>query len=76
MFDENGKKFSKQVENTVGKGEIAHVEQYLLFRSVVSKRLELQTLKNQGLFGKELRRVAVSEQWSLLAGGLLVHVVS
>ena len=24
-FDENGKKFSKQVENTVGKGEIAHL---------------------------------------------------
>ena len=25
-FDENGRKFSKQVENTVGKGEIAHYE--------------------------------------------------
>ena len=29
-FDENGRKFSKQVENTVGKGEIAHYEQFLL----------------------------------------------
>ena len=29
-FDENGRKFSKRVENTVGKGEIAH-EQFLLF---------------------------------------------
>ena len=25
-FDENGRKFSKRVENTVGKGEIAHYE--------------------------------------------------
>ena len=28
-FDENGTKFSKLVENTVGKGEIAHHEQFL-----------------------------------------------
>ena len=30
-FDKNGKKFSKRVENTVGKGEIARYEQFLLF---------------------------------------------
>ena len=30
-FDENGRKLSKQVENTVGKGEIACSEQSLLF---------------------------------------------
>ena len=30
-FDEKGKKFSKRVENTVGKGEIAQYEQFLLF---------------------------------------------
>ena len=30
-FDGNGKKFCKWVENTVGKGEIAHYEQFLLF---------------------------------------------
>ena len=30
-FDENGKMLSKQVENTVGKGEIARYEQFLLF---------------------------------------------
>ena len=40
-FDENGRKSSEWVENTVGKGEIA--------------RNELQTRKNQGLFGKGLR---------------------
>ena len=30
-FDENTRKFSKRVENTVGKGEIAHYKQFLLF---------------------------------------------
>ena len=30
-YDENGRKFSTQVENTVGKGEIARNEQFLLF---------------------------------------------
>ena len=30
-FDENGRMLSKQVENTMGKGEIAHYEQILLF---------------------------------------------
>ena len=30
-LDENGKKVSKRVENTVGKGEIARYEQFLLF---------------------------------------------
>ena len=37
-FDENGRKLSKQVENTVGKGEIARYEQFLLF-PVFSKGL-------------------------------------
>ena len=30
-FNKNGRKFSKQVENTVGKGEIIRNEQFLLF---------------------------------------------
>ena len=30
-FDENGRKFSKWVENIVGKGKIARFEQFLLF---------------------------------------------
>ena len=29
-FDDNGGKLSKRVENTVGKGEIARYEQFLL----------------------------------------------
>ena len=30
-FDENSRKFSKQAENTVGKGEIARYKQFFLF---------------------------------------------
>ena len=30
-FNENSRKLSKRVENTVGKGEIAHYEKFLLF---------------------------------------------
>ena len=36
-FDENGKKLSKRVENTVGKGEIARYEQFLLFPQCFQK---------------------------------------
>ena len=37
QFDENDRKFSKGVENTVGKGEIAHNEQFLLFPQCFQK---------------------------------------
>ena len=36
-FDENGRKLSKRVENTVGKGEIARDEQFLLFPQCFQK---------------------------------------
>ena len=36
-FDENGRKLSKWVENTVGKGEIARYEQFLLFPQCFQK---------------------------------------
>ena len=42
-----GRKFSKRVENNVGKGEIAHYEQILLSPS---------SFQNQGLFGKGLKK--------------------
>ena len=38
-FDENDRMFAKQVENTVGKGEIASCKQYLLLPTVLSKNL-------------------------------------
>ena len=36
-FDENGRKLSKCVENTVGKGEIARYEPFLLFPQCFQK---------------------------------------
>ena len=36
-FDENGTKLSKQVENTMGKGEIVPNEQFLLFPQCFQK---------------------------------------
>ena len=36
-FVENGRKLSKRVENTVGKGEIARYEQFLLFLQCLQK---------------------------------------
>ena len=37
QFDENGRKLFKRVENTVGKGEIARYEQFLLFPQCFQK---------------------------------------
>ena len=36
-FDENGRKFCKWVENTVGKGEVPQYEQFLLFPQCFQK---------------------------------------
>ena len=36
-FDENGRKLSKRVGNTVGKGEVARYEQFLLFPQCFQK---------------------------------------
>ena len=36
-FDENGRKLSRWVENTVGKGELACYEQFLLFPQCFQK---------------------------------------
>ena len=36
-FDKNGRKLSKRVENTVGKGEIARYDQFLLFPQCFQK---------------------------------------
>ena len=41
--DENGRKFSKWVENTVGKGEIARYEQFLLFSQCFQKACAADT---------------------------------
>ena len=42
-LDENGRTFSKCIENTVGKGEIAHYEQFLLFLQCIQKAYTADT---------------------------------
>ena len=42
-LDENGRKFSKRVENTMEKGEIARYEQFLLFPQCFQKACTADT---------------------------------
>ena len=42
-FDENGRKFFKWVKNTMGKGEIARFEQFLLFPQCFQKTYTADT---------------------------------
>ena len=42
-LDEKGRKFYKQIENTVGKGEIARYEQFLLFPLCFQKTCTVDT---------------------------------
>ena len=44
-FDGNGRKFLKWAENTVGKGEIAHYKQSLLFPQCFQKTCTADTFK-------------------------------
>ena len=45
-FDENSRKFSKRVENTLSKGEIARNEQFLLFPQCFQKACFLEASKS------------------------------
>ena len=42
-FNENGIRFSKRVENAVGKGEITHDEQFLIFPQCFQKTCTTDT---------------------------------
>ena len=50
--NENGRKFSKRVENTVGKGEIARYEQFLLFSQCFQKTYMGRHVKFRACYGK------------------------
>ena len=52
-FDEDSRKFSKWVENTVGKGEIARYEQFLLFPQCFQKACFLEAFKMCHCMGME-----------------------
>ena len=51
-FYANGEKFSKWVENTVGKGEIARYEQFLLFPRYFQKGVYCRHVKTSACLGK------------------------
>ena len=51
LFDENGRKLSKQVENTMEKGKIACYKQFLLFPQCFQQTASADTQKPV-LFGK------------------------
>ena len=53
-FDDNGRKLSKRVENTVGKGEIARYEHFSFSHSVF-KRLVSQGRQKVSLCGNGLK---------------------
>ena len=53
-FNENDRKFSKWIENTVGEKEKFLVTIIFSFYYSIFKRLVLQTRKNQGMFRKGL----------------------
>ena len=63
-FDKNGRKLSKWVENTAGKGEIARYEQFLLFpqcfQKFVSQGRQKVSLSGNGL--KHLLKKKVGKQ--------------
>ena len=48
----NGRKFSKWIEITVGKGEIARDEQFLFFPTVFSQDLYCRNVKTRACLGK------------------------
>ena len=60
-FDENGRKLSKRVEDTVEKGEIAHYEQFLLFPQCFQKACFRGTSK--GVIVWEWVKTAAAEHW-------------
>ena len=43
QIDKNDRNFSKRLENTVGKGEIAHYEQFLLLQQCFQKTCTADT---------------------------------
>ena len=59
-FDENGRKVSKRVENTVGKEEIAHNEQFSFFHSVL-KKLVVKVGENPGLVWERVKTSTIEQ---------------
>ena len=54
-FDENARKLSKRLENTVGQGDIARYEHFLLFPQCFQRALFSNGLQKSSLCGKGLQ---------------------
>ena len=65
-FDENSRKFSKWVENTVGKGEIACYEQFLLFPQCFQKACFLGASKGVIVWEWVKRVLKINNSWTEL----------
>ena len=52
IFDKKERKFFQLVENTVGKGEIASYEQFLLFPRCFLKDFDCRHIKTRACLGK------------------------
>ena len=68
-FDENGRKLSQQVENSVGKGEIARYEQFLLFPQCFQKACFPEASKGvivSGLCNKGLMSICEERDTKIL----------
>ena len=65
FFDENGRKLSKRVENTVGKGEIARYEQFLLFPQCIQKTSSAD-IKNPGLVWERIENITNRKETHLM----------
>ena len=72
-FDKNGSKLSKRLENTVGKGEIARYEQFLLFPQCFQKACFTGASKGVIVWEwvKHLFNFAISYSQTLLFGETL-----
>ena len=73
-LDENGGRFSKSVQNTVGKGEIARHEQFLLFLQCFQKACAADTYK-PGLVWERVNSVLIKLKFdfSLLFSKLFLY---
>ena len=61
-FDEKSKKFSKRMESTVGKGEIARYEQFLLFPQCFENTSTADRLKSGLVWGRVNFNIALVVQ--------------
>ena len=64
-FDENGKKFSERVKNTVGKGKIARYQQFFPFPIVFSNNLYCRHVKPR-LIWERVNPFPNDKFWTLL----------